>query len=302
MKLTSLLLATTVGLCHADLYVTNFTAINGTSGASGVWRNHTTSTDLPAFPVALTQLGGAVQPADGSDTGSIIASETITDPFYPFWQDIPPILAPPSGVNIFEPNFIGDYINIETAELTTTTVTIDFGAMITDPAISFSDIEDRTTLSFPAAFSITGNSGNLSQSANTVTSDGTFVPVVDDEGAGSLQFTGTFESITFDVIVADDLGDPSNTEDRTGYVVSTTTEPQPLASGATPVLAIWRSGDDLTLTWDIGTFDSIQMSGATSGVGGWMIIPGLDPGAVGMWTGSIASLGEDRYFRGVYTP
>lgn len=301
MKLIPLLLVSATGLCQADLYVSNFTALNGSSGASGVWRNHTTSTDL-ALTITLTQVNGIVQPADGSDTGSVIASETINDPLYPFWQDVPAFLAPPLGVNIFEPNFVGDYINIETAETTTTTVTIDFGAMITNPVISFSDIEDRTTLSFPAPFTIIGDSGNLSKSGNTVTSNGSFVPVVDDEGAGSLQFTGDFPSITFDVIVADDLGNPSNTEDRTGYVVSTMTAPQPLTSGGPPVLTITRNGDEITLTWNIGDFDSIEISGSAGGVGGWMAIAGLDPNAVGMWTGSIAALGEGRYFRGVYTP
>jgi hypothetical protein len=250
----------------------------------------------------LTQVGGIVQAVDGSDQSSVIDSESIADPFYPFWQDIPAFAAPPTGVNVFEPNFVGDYINIETAESSTTTVTVDFGAVITDPVISFSDIEDRTTLSFPASFSIIGDSGNLAPSGNTVTSDGTFVPVLDDEGAGSLQFTGNFESITFDVIVADDLGNPANTEDRTGYVVSTMTEPQPLATGGSPVLAISRDGDDVTLTWDIGSFDAIQMSSTSDGVGGWMAVPSLDPGAAGIWTASIATLGDSRFFRGVYTP
>ncbi|MEM9236490.1 MAG: hypothetical protein AAGB14_06900, partial [Verrucomicrobiota bacterium] len=227
---------------HADLWVTNFTAINPPASASGVWRNHTTSTDL-TLQVALSQINGAVQPVDGSDQSSVIDSETITDPLYPFWQDIPSFVAPPFGVDIFNPNFKGDYINIETPETETTTVTIDFGATITDPVLYFSDIEDRTTLSFDFPFTISGNSGNLLKVGNTVTSNGTFVPIVDDEGAGSLQFTGTFTSLSFDVIVADDLDNPLNTEDRTGYAVSTSTEPQPLAAGSPPMLSISRSGD-----------------------------------------------------------
>lgn len=76
-------------VAHADLFVTNFTAINGTTSATGTWRNETTATDLPAFPVTLSQSGGSIKPADGSSTQSII-NPTGTDP-YNLWQDVPAV-------------------------------------------------------------------------------------------------------------------------------------------------------------------------------------------------------------------
>ncbi len=81
---------------HADLFVSNFTALNGTSGASGVWRNQTTTTDL-TIPVQLSQTGGIVMPQDGG------SAESRIDNGFP-WQPLPPFFG---GANAFSPNFDG---------------------------------------------------------------------------------------------------------------------------------------------------------------------------------------------------
>ncbi len=147
---------------RADLYVTNFTALDGTAGASGVWRNQTTGTDLPVA-VSISQAGGTVKPADGSSTQSRI------DDSFP-WQPLPLIAG---GANAFSPNFDGDYINIETQEGNSTTVTLEFGAEVTDPVISFTDVEYRTTITFPNEFTVIESTSNLTATATSVSSDGT---------------------------------------------------------------------------------------------------------------------------------
>lgn len=308
MKAFVPLLALAAGSLHADLYVTNFQTLNA-AGATGVWRNYDTSTDL-AFPVSLSQTGGTVQPADGSSTSSILESETVVNPQdNPTWQDVPVVIPFTPGINCFEPNFIGDYINIETAQNATTTVTLDFGASITDPILYLTDVEYRTTLTFPSPFTVLAGTSNLQVTSTTLSSDGTTaagdpVPplpaVFEEEAAGSIQFSGTFESLTFTVAVA--VGNASvATEDRTGYCVATTTAPAAV-SGDAPELSISRNGGLITLTWPIGEFDEIQWSGAGAGVSGWTAIPGLNPSATNTWSSNVSTLGDDRFFRGVYTP
>ncbi len=296
------------GLARGDLYVTNFTALDGNTGASGVWRNHSTSTDL-AIPVTLVQSGGTVQPADGSSTSSIIDSETGGGDTL-LWQDIPTFLPFTPGIDVFEPNFIGDYINIETAEGATTTVTLNFGATITDPVISLTDVEYRTTLSFPTPITKIAGTSNLAVSGNSLTSDKTTAagdpappigPVFGQEAAGSVQLTGSFDSITFTVAVAVGDGTVGN-EDRTGYVVSTAIEPVPLDPGPAPVLSISRTSNQIMLSWPPGGFDEIQMSASGGGLGGWTPVPGLNPSSQSTWSSDTAPLGARRFFRGVYTP
>ena len=307
MKILPLLLLASGSVAHADLFVTNFTGINGTTSATGTWRNETTATDLPAFPVTLSQSGGSIKPADGSSTQSII-NPTGTDP-YNLWQDVPAVPGFTPGIDVFEPNFIGDYINIETQEnAPPTEITIDLGALITNPVISFTDVEYRTVITFPGPLTVLASTSNLQVVGSTVSSDGTVAAgdpppplpsIFGQESAGSVQLTGTFSQIELEVAVG--TGNATvGPNDRTGYVVSTMTPPQPLVAGPAPELSISRSGNQITLTWDLGDFDSIEMSG--TGLSGWTPIPGLDPGAVSTWSGAISTLGDHRFFRGVYTP
>jgi hypothetical protein len=277
---------------HADLFVSNFTALNGTSGASGVWRNQTAATDL-TIPVQLSQTGGTVKPPGGS-------AESRIDNSFP-WQPLP-IFA--GGANAFSPNFDGDYINIETPEGGTTTVTLEFNALITNPVISLTDVEYRTTLSFPSTFTVLASTSNLSTTATTLTSNRSLAAndsfgVFGDEAACSIRFTGTFERIVFTVQVAvGDAGVGSN--DRTGYVVSTMTAPVPLPS-APPALKIEKTGSQVMLSWPIGAFTRIEMS-APSALSGWMPIPGLDPSSTTTWNVDPVTLGSSRFFRGVRPP
>ena len=265
MKTTHLLvllgvLSSTTSTSYADLFVSNFTTLNGASGASGVWRNQTTATDL-AIPVQVSQTGGTVRPADGSSTQSRI------DNSFP-WQPLPIFVG---GANPFSPNFDGDYINIQTQAGTTSTITLEFNALITNPVISLTDVEYRTTLSFPSAFTVLASTSNLSATATTLTSNRTIAAndsfgVFGDEAACSIRFTGTFERIVFTVQVA--VGDAGvGNNDRTGYVVSTMTAPV-ATPGAPPVLVIGKTGAQIMLSWPIGAFSQIQMS-APSVMGGW---------------------------------
>lgn len=275
---------------RADLFVTNFTALNGATGASGVWRNQTTATDL-TLPVTLAQAGGTVRPNDGSSTESRI------DNSFP-WQPLPVI---GGGANAFSPNFDGDYINIETAEGGTATITLEFNALITDPIISFTDIEARSTMTFTSPFVVVASTSNLSATATTLTS--TNAPAANDsfgvfgeEAAGSIQFAGTFERIVFTVQVLPAAGFGAN--DRTGYVVSTMTAPVPIAPvGLPPVVNVAKVGDQIVLSWPMGELDEIQIS-SPSTLGGFMPIPGLDPHIMSTWSEDLSVLGSNRFFRG----
>lgn len=276
---------------HADLFVTNFTALNGAAGASGVWRNQTSATDL-SIPVTLSQTGGTVRPNDGSGTQSRI------DNTFP-WQPLP---AGAGGANAFSPNFDGDYINVETAEGGTATITLEFNAMITDPVISFTDIEARSTMTFTSPFTVIANTSNLSATSTTLTSTGDPAAndnfgIFGDEAAGSIKFTGTFERIVLTVQVFPAAGFGAN--DRTGYVVSTMTAPVPLPAPLPPTVNVTKMGDQIMLSWPLGEFDEIQMS-APSALSGFMPIIGLDPKTTSSWSEDISALGSSRYFRGAW--
>ena len=284
---------------QADLYVSDFTALNGTSGATGVWKNSTTGSSL-GISLGISQLGGMVKPADGSGTASVV------DDSFP-WQ----ALTPPLGtINAFSPNFTGDYINIETEQGDTTTITLDFGAMVTDPIISFTDVENRSTITFTDEFAILASTSNLQPSTTTLSSDasvdaGDPFQIFGKEAAGSIQFSGTFSEIVFTVFVGPPTAEDPDVggDDRTGYVVSTFFEPMALPTDPPPAPPFWISYDmgtgNVTLSWNLGDFDEIQMSDPT-GLMNFMAIPDLDPGVVDSWTRPMSELGSKRFFRGTY--
>ena len=266
----------------ADLFVSNFTAINGTAGASGVWRNQTTATNL-AIPVSLGQTGGTVKPVDHPTQPSRI------DDSFP-WSDVPPFFP-----NLFEPNFDGDFINIEVIGGQTATVTLNFNAQITNPSISFSDVDVDTDLTFPPTFTITAQSGNLARNGNTVAPTGASVIGLGTRGVGSIQFSGIYSQIVFTFAYG---GLPTNA-DRTGFVAATTTPP-----GAAPppaVVNLQLNGDQVMLSWPSGAFSEIQSSADLSPAS-WQAIPGLDAASQTSWSGSKATLGPRRFFRGVRVP
>ena len=280
-----------------DLYVSDFTVLNGTSGATGVWKNNTTGSSL-GISLGISQSGGMVKPADGSGTASVV------DDSFP-WQ----ALTPPLGTaNPFDPHFDGDYINIETQQGETTTITLDFGAMITDPIISFTDVENRSTITFTDEFAVRASTSNLHFTTTTLSSNasvasGDNFTLFGKEAAGSIQFSGTFSQIVFTVFVGvpTPLDPDVGSNDRTGYVVSTFFEPMTLPTDPPPAPPFWIMYDqgtgNVTLSWILGDFEEIQMSDPT-GLMNFMAIPDLDPGVVDSWTRPMSELGSKRFFRG----
>ncbi|MEP4078442.1 hypothetical protein [Haloferula sp.] len=292
---------------QADLYVTNFDSVtSGVGGsASGVWREVTNPAtgagNDSTFEVTLTT-GGDVQDNDGSAVTSRI------DESFP-WRDLAAFetvvyegstFGPlPFAVNLpFAAGTSGDFINIETPSPGISVVVIEFGAMITDPMLSFSDIDIGTTISFTDAFVVAEGTTNLT---STPTSVGNSMipttPPFDEEAAGSLQFSGSFSQLSFTIT----NNHPLNAEDRTGFVVSTETEPAPLTAGPSPELMVNEAGGMVTLTWTLGEFTEIHMSDPGS-LSGFSVIPGLDPGSVSTWSEMTSVLGDQRFFRGIYTP
>ena len=177
---------------QADLFITNFDTLNAPVSASGVWKNDTTGTDL-TIPVSLTQTGGEIRVADGSSQSS-----TIDDDF--LWRDIPDFPPFISGIDSFNPNYDGDYINIEVLGGGTSVVTIHFNAQIVDPVLNFTDVDLQTTMVFTDSFIIDGQSGNIVPSTTSVHPDGTDAGTpFDEECAGSLHFSGTFTQLIFTI-------------------------------------------------------------------------------------------------------
>jgi hypothetical protein len=197
---------------QAALFITNFTALDGTSGASGVWRNNDTATDT-AIPVTLTQTGGEVRP-EGAAGGS--TPSTIDDSFP--WQD-PPVPPAPAPGNWFEPNFSGDHINIAVNPGNTSNVMINFTQPVVDPVLSFSDVDTQTMLVFTDPFTVIGEAPNLVSTPTSVTTSGGFVIGIEQETLGSLKFSGTYSSLAFQIVNDPQAQVPG--VDRTGFVVST---------------------------------------------------------------------------------
>lgn len=272
---------------QADLFITNFDTINAPASASGVWKNYTTGTDL-TIPVSLTQAGGEVQPADGSDTSS-----TIDDDF--LWRDVPSFPPFIAGIDCFNPNYDGDYINVEVLGGGTCVVTIHFNAQVVDPVLNFTDVDLQTTMVFTDPFTIVGQSGNITPSTTSIHPNGTDVGTpFDEECAGSLHFSGTFTQLTFTI---NNAGfDPEDDDDRTGFSVSTTTEPIPLAGPADP-LFISTHGSDVTLMWSASSYSTIQYS--TNLTATWLTLGGADPTITTNWSGPRTMFGNHAFFRGV---
>ena len=242
-----------------------------------------------------------VKPADGSGTASVV------DDSFP-WLSLASQNPPLGTINAFSPNFTGDYINIETQQGDTTTITLDFGAMVTDPIISFTDVENRSTITFTDEFAVLASTSNLESTTTTLSSNasvasGDPLQIFGKEAAGSIQFTGTFSQIVFTVIVGPPTAEDPDVggDDRTGYVVSTFFEPMTLPTDPPPAPPFWIMYDqgtgNVTLSWILGDFEEIQMSDPT-GLMNFMAIPDLDPGVVDSWTRPMSELGSKRFFRG----
>lgn len=212
------------------VWTTNFQSVtSGVNGsAAGVWREVTnTQTGAgndSAFVVSLTT-NGDVKAVDGSDVTSRI------DESFP-WRDLSAgevfdfegtTVGPlPFAVPLpFAAGINGDFINIETDALGVSVVTIGFGSIITDPMLSFTDIEVDSSLTFTNAFTVVSLTPNLSNTGLVVGNNGIGAPApFDDEAAGSLQFTGDFTELVFTVTNAS-----MTMEDRTGYVVTSLLAP-----------------------------------------------------------------------------
>lgn len=222
-------------LCPAHaVWVTNFTSLtSGPSGsASGVWRDVTvdnTGAGVDSgFVATLTTTGDVKSLSDPTLPSRI-------DESFP-WRDISAgeTVTLPDGSSLTTPIPIdlpfalganGDFVNIETDGGATSTVTLNLGAQITNPMLSFSDIDRNTVLTFTNAFTVADSTSNLASSATTVSNNGTIVLApFEEEAAGSLQFTGVFTQLQFTITNSSSPG----TEDRTGFVLSSENAPVPI--------------------------------------------------------------------------
>lgn len=268
-----------------DLWVSDFSSLSD-SEAAGAWYSLADFGTTP-FEVRLRQHGGSIRPMDGSATQS-----TIVDSYG--WNDS----VAPAGYANFDPTFIGDFINVETAEDNTTTVVLEFGAEITNPILYFSELEYRTTLRFTDPFNVRESSENLAREGLTLTSSHALSLryFARREAAGSIEFPGTFSRLTFTIEVepGDGVRDVGGPSDLVGFAVAT--ENEPVEIPPVPVLEIEVSGDVLTLSWEADTLSEIEYLGPA---GGWLPLPGPDPASDTSWIGSIEQLGPSRIFRGV---
>lgn len=230
---------------HAQaVWITNFTSISpGVNGsASGVWREVTNplsgAGSDSSFNVTLNAMnGGDVKAEDGS------ALTSRTDESFP-WRDLNAgesfvyegdTIGPlPIAVDLpFANGTNGDFINVETDSGSSSMIVIEFGALVRDPMLSFSDIDIGTTLAFTDSFSVVAQTSNLANAGNAVSN--TMLPTTppfDEEAAGSLQFSGSFSQLAFTIT----NNHPQNAEDRTGFVV--TTEFEPIPEPGTTVLVL----------------------------------------------------------------
>ncbi|MBK1855157.1 PEP-CTERM sorting domain-containing protein [Verrucomicrobiaceae bacterium 5K15] len=228
----SLVLTSTLALLPihsaSAVWITNYTSLSPGMGgsASGVWRevmvDNTGAGFDTGFVVSLTTSGEVKSVADATHPSEINEG-------FP-WRDLDPgdtynglpVIAPVSLP--FYPQVNGDFANIETDGMASSIVTFNFGAQITNPVLSFSDVDIQSDLVFTNSFSILTGTGNLMQSGNILSNSGSGSSIADEaifgeEAAGSIQFTGTFTQLQFTVNNAGP--DPQDDDDRTGYVVTT---------------------------------------------------------------------------------
>ena len=234
------------------VWITNFNSISpGTGGsASGVWREVDNTG-------ALT--------GDGTDSSFMVDLSTnvgevkaTTDPTQPSridqsfpWRNIntgetfpgAPIPAPFPVTLPFNPGVNGDFINIETDGGETAQVTINFGARITNPVLSFSDVDTQSSLDFGGlSFTVLNSTDNLGTSGNTVINNGSIIAdpilaqIFGEEAAGSIQFTGTFTQLQFNMVNTGP--DPDDDDDRTGFVVSSESAPVAIPEPSSSLLIV----------------------------------------------------------------
>lgn len=208
------------------VWITNFTSLTSGPGgsASGVWRDVAVSNT--GFVVNMTTTGDVKPLADPTHPSDISEG-------FP-WRDIGVgetvngFTAPVPVSLPFAPQVSGDFPNIETDGNASSIVTFNFGARITNPVLSFSDVDTQTTVAFGQSFTVLTSTGNLTHIGNTIGSAGagsspSHAAIFGEEAAGSIQFTGTFTQLQFTVNNAGP--DPQLDDDRTGWVVTTDFEP-----------------------------------------------------------------------------
>lgn len=276
---------------NADVYVTDFVALNGAIGAAGAWRNATTNTVFPSTFVSLSQIGGVVKPVDGGSQTSVINNSFQ-------WADIPaipPII--PFPIDVFNPNYLGDFINVELKGGAVAIVIINFNAFVSDPVLNFTDTDVQTALVFNAPFTVVGKTSNLIATATTVRTSGTNIgPPFDVECAGSLKFSGVHTRLVIGIYNAGT--DPDRQDDRTGFSVSTETLPVPL-DVLNPTLAIFTTANQILLTWPRGSISSIRQSYNLSAP--WNnVATNLE--TTDHWIADKLNYGSKSYFQGVKPP
>ena len=216
------------------VWITNFSSVTSGPGgsASGFWRDVAVSNTGvgvdSSFVVSLSTTGEVkstthlTQPSRIDESfpwRNLAAGESVILP-----GDTTPTLLPFAVPLPFSVGANGDFINVQTEGGASSVVTLSLGAQITNPMLSFSDIDVNTTLMFTSAFSVASGTSNLESGvAMQVSNDGTTAPPpFDEEAAGSLQFTGTFTQLQFTII---NTGPSQDGDDRTGFVVSSLSEP-----------------------------------------------------------------------------
>lgn len=252
----------------ADVYVTDFAGLNGGIGASGAWRNATTNSPVPSTFVSLSQIGGVVKPVDGGSQTSVV-NNTFQ------WADIPafpPFI--PFPMDVFNPNYLGDFINIELKGRASAIVVINFNAVVADPVLSFTDTDVQTTMVFTAPFTVVGKTSNLMSAPTAVRTSGANIGApFDVECAGSLKFPGLHTRLVFSIVNTGP--DPDRFDDRTGFSVATETLPVPMQV-LSPTLGMFTTANQLLFTWPRGHLVAIRQS--------------LDPGSA--WNNAATNLGN----------
>jgi hypothetical protein len=276
---------------EADLYITDFTALNGSVSAVGVWRNSTTATTVPASFVSLAQIGGAIKDINAGSQKSVVDSSFQ-------WFDIPqtpPFV--PFPIDAFNPNYVGDFINVELKGGDVSVVIINFNALVSNPVLNFTDVDVQTTLVFTKPFTVVGGTSNLLATPTTVRTTGTNIGIpFDTECAGSLKFTGVYDRIIIGIV---NIGpDPEDFDDRTGFSVATEALPVPLQA-ILPSMEIHMLANQILFTWPKGTISYIRQNLNLSST--WnTVAPNLEN--TDHWVTDRTLYGSRSFFQGVAPP